>query len=126
MSAPDWERFAREVEEETGHVFHPESLSDPAFCFAKLAEMGYSLSVTFATRESIDAARKRNGVPPLTGKEAEIVARGMFSYQLFGGPVEKRGDHGCPMVPTLAQAAATALYNVCRLYENRRDRPRGR
>lgn len=119
-----WESTAKELTD-LGVPTTPEELAQPAWCIKKLAELGYSISITSVTLESYLEQVKRIGKvevdsPFVQGIAEEIREVGvLFSYSLLGGEYINRGDHSVPLTDSLELCTSVALWNAVRLREDK-------
>lgn len=89
--------------------YTPEQLCDPDWCSKEIARKGYSISFVCVTREYVEHI---TGKPPV---RQDMVPWPHWVYQLWGRRYRDRGAHQSPVTESLAESAATALFNVCRL-----------
>ena len=101
-----WEALSLEFTE-IGYDYHAEQVADPDWCARELARKGYSISLTMVTVEYVQAHFGRTPHDP--------DAFPNWTYQLWGPRYPKRGNHNTYAMLSLAESAATALYNICRL-----------
>lgn len=92
-----------------GASYTPEQLADPDWCAKEIARKGYSVSFVCVTQEYV---AHMLGKPPA---RPDLVTWPHWVYQLWGKHYKQRGAHQSPVQKTLAESAATALFNVCRL-----------
>jgi len=118
----NWAELAREIEKVSGYHYGPKALASVDFCCRELGRLGFSMRIRYYPKWEWEWEQERagNGLPPPTKEEAEKWGEGKYCYQLKGGPIEEPGAHSSPLVNTPEEAAATALFNVCRLYINKK------
>jgi hypothetical protein len=88
--------------------YAPDQLADPDWCVKELANLGYSISITYVTRAwALEKFGREPDYPP--GVD------GLYTYQLWGPRYPSRGSHPSPLMDDIYVTAAVALYNICRL-----------
>jgi hypothetical protein len=105
--AMDWQVLAKEINQ-FGNNYTVEQLQDPDWCIKEIARKGYAINITYITREY---AKSLFGRYPDYPPEVN----GLYRYGLWGPRYTKIGDHSSPVTDNLADAAATALFNLCHL-----------
>lgn len=89
-----------------------EQVKDADFVHREIGRLGFSMSITYSPIDMVNASRVRSGKPALTAEEHQAVGDGGFTFQLLGGPIQRRGEHASPVCPNMNEMLATALFNV--------------